>query len=82
MFLFLTYNLPEYMTHIMYFYEIKNENGDTESTDILAMFYGPVWESALDRLHHECDGKLLTLSLEGHKYFVYRRCQQLASNDR
>ncbi len=59
----------------MYFYEIKNEEGHTESTDILAMFYGPVWQSALDRIQHKCDGTLLTLSLEGRKYFVYRRYQ-------
>ncbi len=59
----------------MHFYEIKNEEGDSESTEILTMFYGAVWESALDRLSHECDGKLLTLSLEGRKYFVYRRLE-------
>lgn len=66
----------------MYIYEIKNEDGENESTDILAMFYGPVWESALNRLHHNCDGKLLTLSVDGRKYIVYRRFQQPASGDK
>ncbi|MDY6903995.1 MAG: hypothetical protein SWH61_04840 [Thermodesulfobacteriota bacterium] len=57
----------------MHYYEIINEDGGNEGTEILAMFYGNLWESALDRLNHGCDGMLLTLSLDGRKYFIYRR---------
>jgi len=55
-----------------YYYEIRNEDGGREDTGLLAMFYGKVWESALNRLHHDCDGRLLTLSLNGRKYYIYR----------
>lgn len=57
----------------MYYYEIRNEDGGSEDTEILTMFYGAVWRSALNRLNHDCDGRLLTLSLHGRKYYIYRR---------
>ncbi len=57
---------------MIYYYEIRNEDGGREDTELLAMFYGAVWESALNRLHHDCDGRLLTLSLNGRKYYIYR----------
>ena len=56
-----------------YQYEVINEDGETEDTALLFMFYGSIWESALDRLNHDCEGRLLTLSLHGRKYYIYRR---------
>ena len=57
----------------MVYYEIKNEEGSTEDTELLSRFFGAVWRSALSRLNHECDGRVLTISLQGKKYYIYRR---------
>ncbi len=57
----------------MVYYEIINEDGRTEDTELLTRFFGNVWRSALSRLHHECDGRVLTISLHGKKYYIYRK---------
>ena len=58
---------------IMIYYEIKNEEGETEDTELLSRFFGAVWRLALSRLNHECDGRVLTICLQGKRYSVYRR---------
>jgi hypothetical protein len=57
----------------MIYYEIKNEEGKTEDTELLSMFFGTAWRLALSRLNHECDGRVLTICLQGKKYSVYRK---------
>lgn len=57
----------------MVYYEIKNEDGSAEDINLLLMFFGNLWRSALSRLHHECDGRVLTISLHGKKYYIYRK---------
>lgn len=57
----------------MVYYEIENEEGEAEDTELLSMFFGAVWRLALSRLNHECDGRVLTISLQGKKYSIYRR---------
>ncbi len=57
----------------MYYYEIKNEEGIPEDIELLSMFFGNVWQTALNRLHHGCDGHVLTIFLQGKKYYIYRK---------
>ena len=54
-------------------YEIKNEFGMEVCTGILRLFYGNLWEAALDRLNHRQDGYLRSLYHQDHEYRVYRR---------
>ncbi len=54
-------------------YEVKDENGQEMSVDILLHYYGNLWESALDRLAHQCDGHLFTLSYKGQNLKIYRK---------
>ena len=56
----------------MYRYEIINEEGRSEGIELLSLIYGALWESTLNRLSHDCDGWLLTLFLEGRRYYIYR----------
>ena len=57
----------------MVYYEIINEEGKAEDTELLSMFFGTAWRLALSRLNHECDGRVLTICLQGKKYSVYRK---------
>ncbi len=53
-------------------YDVKNENGDSVGVGILNLYYGDLWESALDRLIHKIDGHLFSIMYEGVCYSVYR----------
>lgn len=57
-------------------YDVKNENGDSIGVAILKLYYGDLWESAMDRLIHKIDGHLFSISYEGACYNVYRNVAQ------
>jgi hypothetical protein len=54
-------------------YEVKSETGKDMGVKILALYYGDLWRSALDRLNYRFDGHMFFLWHEGKKYSVYRR---------
>ncbi len=57
-------------------YEIKDEDDMNVALDVLTLYYGNLWESALDRLGHQCDGHLLTIQHEGQRLKIYRKIDQ------
>jgi hypothetical protein len=54
-------------------YKVKNEEGEAVGIDILILFYGNLWEFALNRLEHKIDGYLFTIQYKGQKFSVYRK---------
>ncbi len=54
-------------------YEVRDENGRKVGGEILIQFYGNVWESTLNRLHHKSDGHLLTIHYNGNQFRIYRK---------
>ncbi len=54
-------------------YKVKNEEGETVGIDILILFYGNLWEFALNRLDHKIDGYLFAIQYESQKFSVYRK---------
>ncbi len=61
-------------------YIVKNEEGEAIGIDILILFYGNLWEFALNRLDHKLDGYLFTIQHEGHKFSVYRKLRTKKDN--
>ncbi len=53
-------------------YEVRNEMNQNLGNDILMMFYGNLWKSALDRISHRSDGHLFTICHNGEKLKIYR----------
>ena len=58
-------------THAVY--EVKSETGKNVGVKILILYYGDLWQSALDRLSYRFDGHMFILYHEGKKYSVYRK---------
>ncbi len=54
-------------------YMIIDENGRETGPDILALFYGTMWQSILDRACHDTDGRVVTVHFQGHRFKVYRK---------
>ncbi len=54
-------------------YEIRDEDDMSVALDVLTLYYGNLWKSALDRLDHQSDGHLLTIQHEGQLLKVYRK---------
>lgn len=54
-------------------YTVRNEIGMEVCTGILQMFFGNLWESAMDRLEQRVDGYIRSLHFHGQEYRVYRR---------
>lgn len=57
-------------------YEVMDENGQEMGVDILLRYFGNLWESAMDRLAHQCDGHLFTLNDDGRNVKIYRKLAQ------
>ncbi len=62
--------LSEYRSHTDY--EVKDKTGESMGISILFLYYGQLWESALNRLYHKIDGHLFTIMHQGTSYGVYR----------
>ena len=69
--LFLFYDFSD-QEEKMLRYKVINEKNHAVDQNILHLFYGDLWESALDRIHHQVDGLLFTISHCGERYRVYR----------
>ena len=57
----------------MNMYAVVNENNSDIGTGVLALHYGKLWKSALDRINHQLGGYLITVSHQGNKFLVYRK---------
>ena len=57
----------------MSIYSILNENNNEIGTGVMAIHYGRLWKSVLDRLNHQFDGYLITIYHQGNKLRAYRR---------
>lgn len=64
----------EYRCHDAY--DVKNEDGESIGIGLLCLYYGELWESALDRLIHKIDGHMFTITYEGLCYNVYRKVDE------
>jgi hypothetical protein len=62
--------LPEYQEHSTY--RVTNDDEKNISIGILLLFYGNLWEFALDRVDHQLDGYLFTIQHNGHAFKIYR----------
>ncbi len=54
-------------------YEIKTEEDHEVGVEILKLYYGNLWESILDRIHHKSDGHLFTINRHGDRFRIYRK---------
>ncbi len=54
-------------------YEVKNEENRSVGIDILYLFYGNLWQLAMDNLKHQVDGYVSTIQHNGQKFRVYRK---------
>ncbi len=54
-------------------YEVKNEKNRRVGKDLLFLFYGNLWKSALDRIYHKPDGHIMSIYHRGHKFRIYRK---------
>jgi hypothetical protein len=54
-------------------YEVMSETGKNVGVNILLLYYGELWQTALDRLNYRFDGHMFTINHEGKKYTVYRK---------
>jgi len=54
-------------------YRILSEDGCEVDVCVLLIFFGELWQAALDRLNHRADGHLLTIRHQGHALRIYRR---------
>ncbi len=54
-------------------YEVKNEENRSVGIDILYLFYGNLWQLAMDNLKHQVDGYISTIRHNGQKFRVYRK---------
>lgn len=48
--------------------------------NILILYYGELWQTALDRLNYRFDGHMFTIRHEGTKYTVYRKIKLETQN--
>ncbi len=55
-------------------YEVINDNNELEGIDLLELYYGNLWKTVLDRLHHRMDGHVLKFTYQGRVYNVFRKC--------
>ncbi len=67
--------VSEYRSHEDY--EVKNETGECLGISILVLYYGQLWETALDRLNHKIDGHLFTICHQGIRFGVYRKLHKV-----
>ena len=62
---------PEYTFHSEY--AVKNEDGEEIGVDILILYYGEVWKPTLDRITSKIDGYLLSVTMNGYRFNVFRK---------
>jgi len=60
-------------THAVY--EVKCEKGKNVGIKILTLYFGELWQSALDRLSYRFDGHMFCIRHEGATYSVYRKLE-------
>ncbi len=56
-------------------YEIRDEEDKDIGLDILSLYYGNLWESAMDRLDHQWNGQLHTIQHDGQALRVFRKIE-------
>jgi len=61
-------------------YEVKSETGKNVGVNILLLYYGELWQTAMDRLNYRFDGHMFTICHEGEKYTVYRKVRPETQN--
>ncbi len=54
-------------------YEVRNDRGKISGRNLLILYFGNLWESALDRLDHQIDGFIMTINHQDRKFKVYRK---------
>jgi len=74
------------ITHALYIehdtYEVTNKLGDNVGINILLLYYGNLWESAMRRLEHKMDGYIFTIQHMGNSFKVYRKTKPDKGNNR
>ena len=63
-------------------YDVRMENGSSLGINLLAIYYGELWQLAMSRLDHKIDGHLFDIMHEGRCYGVYRKLQPEQMTDR
>lgn len=63
-------------------YDVRRENGTSLGINLLAIYYGELWQVAMSRLDHKIDGHLFDIMHEGKCYRVYRKIQPEQMSDR
>ena len=56
-------------------YDVRMENGTSLGINLLAIYYGELWQMAISRLDHKIDGHLFDIMHEGRCYRVFRKLQ-------
>ncbi len=65
-------NAPE-RSEIDSAYEVKDAKGGTVGIDILILFYGNLWQRALDRIEHQVDGYIHAIQRGDEQFRIYRK---------
>ena len=56
-------------------YEVKDKKGKVVDVDILILFYGSLWESALNRIEHQVDGYVHSIQHNCECFKIYRKLE-------
>jgi hypothetical protein len=56
-------------------YEVLNQHGENVGINILLLYYGRLWELAIDRIDHKMDGYMFEIQHMGEHYKIYRKIE-------
>lgn len=56
-------------------YDVRMVNGTSLGINLLSIYYGELWQLAMNRLDHKIDGHLFDIRHEGRCYRVFRKLQ-------
>jgi len=56
-------------------YEVLNQHGENMGINILLLYYGRLWELAIDRIDHKMDGYMFEIQHMGEPYKIYRKIE-------
>ena len=58
-------------------YIIKDASGKPANQHILEEYFGRIWHSVLDRLHHDHEGYIMAIRYHHEEYKIYRKNSEI-----